>query len=223
MLTNIILVYIITQLISTAYGLAVIGSVKPLVEERLRDKGYVLKNRNSLYKFNEGLADFFRAFIPFYYAIKATMLVRGKNPIQRAVDEEIINGEYITRDEQRALFEAEEAKKSAVVMNLEPEIIFEKPEKYTARRNDYTLYDAYETPIEYITREASVENELEITPYAKAPEVKPQVVKESVTNSDIAKAISELAPDQLEALETKVRTLALLKRRNTSMYQKDVA
>ena len=75
MLTNVILVYIITQLISTAYGLAVIGSVKPLVEERLRDKGYVLKNKNSLYKFNEGLGDFFRGFIPFYYAAKAILLV----------------------------------------------------------------------------------------------------------------------------------------------------
>lgn len=219
MLTNVILVYIITQLISTAYGLAVIGSVKPLVEERLRDKGYVLKNKNSLYKFNEGLGDFFRGFIPFYYATKAILLVRGKNPIERAVNQEIRDGEYITREEQLQIFQDEEARKNMITPVLEPAIVFEKPERYTARRNDYTLYDAYETPIEYITREATRDNELEITPFANAPVVEKEFVKEPVTNSDIAKAISELEPEQLEALESKIKTLSLLKRNRSGLYK----
>ena len=47
---NLILAFIIAQLISTAYGLAVIGSVRPIIEKKLKDEGYVLKNKNSMYK-----------------------------------------------------------------------------------------------------------------------------------------------------------------------------
>ena len=56
---NVIIAFIVAQLLSTAYGLAVIGSVKPIIEKKLKDQGYVLKNKNSMYKFNEGLVNFF--------------------------------------------------------------------------------------------------------------------------------------------------------------------
>ena len=52
-----LLIYAVMQLMSTAFGLTVIGIVKSLIEEKLQDKGYVLKNRNSLYKFNEKLGN----------------------------------------------------------------------------------------------------------------------------------------------------------------------
>ena len=42
---NIMLVYIVTQLLSTAYGIAVKESVKPVIEKSLEDKGYVLTMR----------------------------------------------------------------------------------------------------------------------------------------------------------------------------------
>lgn len=105
---NVIIALIVAQLLSTAYGLAVIGSVKPIIEKKLEDQGYVLKNKNSMYKFNEGLGNFFRGFIPFYYALKAISLVQGKDPIDRAVKNEIENGEYITREEKQAIKEREE-------------------------------------------------------------------------------------------------------------------
>ena len=41
---NVIIAFIVAQLLSTAYGLAVIGSVKPIIEKKLKDQGYVLKN-----------------------------------------------------------------------------------------------------------------------------------------------------------------------------------
>ena len=41
---NLILAFIIAQLISTAYGLAVIGSVRPIIEKKLKDESYVIKN-----------------------------------------------------------------------------------------------------------------------------------------------------------------------------------
>ena len=63
-----ILVYVITQLVTTAYGLAVIESVKPFVEKQLRDIGYH-RNKNSLYNFNNTFTNILKGFIPFYYLI----------------------------------------------------------------------------------------------------------------------------------------------------------
>lgn len=220
---NVILAFIIAQLISTAYGLAVIGSVKPLIEKKLKDEGYVLKNKNSMYKFNENLGKFFRGFIPFYYAVKAILLVQGKDPIDRAVQNEIKNGEYITREEREAIRQREEFLRTASLSKpIEPQIIFEKPEKYVARKNDYTLYDTYETPVEYITRETTSEDKLDITPYAKKEEVT-KVVEKEVTKNDIAKAIAELDAYELQTLGEKIEELAEVKQRNRTLRLKDVA
>lgn len=219
-----ILVYIAVQLLSNAYGLAVIGSVRPLIEQKLQDKGYVLKNKNSLYKFNEKLGNFFKGFIPFYYAAKAISLVQGKDPINRAVEEEIVSGNFITRQEQLDIFADEEAKRNATKLVPEPQIMFEKPEKYTARKNDITLYDTYETPQEYIERETTKEEELELTPFLYDFAAKPVIIEKEVTNSDIAKAISSLEAYELEALGEKVMALTRIKKGNKRYtLEKDVA
>lgn len=221
---NVILAFIIAQLISTAYGLAVIGSVRPIIEKKLKDEGYVLKNKNSMYKFNENLGKFFRGFIPGYYAVKAILLVQGKDPIDRAVQKEIENGEYITREEREAIKEREEFLKSASLSKpMEPQIVFEKPEKYVARKNDYTLYDTYETPVEYITRETTNEDKLDITPYTGVIKEVPTIIEKEVTKSDIAKAIAELDAYELQVLGEKVEALAEVKQRNRTLRLKDVA
>ena len=221
---NVILAFIIAQLISTAYGLAVIGSVRPIIEKKLKDEGYVLKNKNSMYKFNEGLGKFFRGFIPFYYAVKAILLVQGKDPIDRAVQKEIENGEYITREEREAMRQKEEFLKTASLSKpMEPQIIFEKPEKYVARKNDYTLYDTYETPIEYITRETTNDDKLDITPYISGEKKVSKVIEKEVTKNDIAKAIAELDAYELQMLGEKVEALAEIKQRNKTLRLKDVA
>lgn len=221
---NVILAFIIAQLISTAYGLSVIGSVKPVIENKLKNEGYVLKNKNSMYKFNEGLGKFFRGFIPFYYAIKAISLVQGKDPIDRAVKKEIEDGEYITREEKETIRQREEFMRTASLSKpIEPQIIFEKPEKYVARKNDYTLYDTYETPIEYITHETTNEDKLNITPYIGAEKEKQTFVEKEVTKSDIAKAISDLDAYELQMLGEKVEALAEIKQRNKTLRLKDVA
>ena len=221
---NVILAFIIAQLISTAYGLSVVGSVKPVIENKLKNEGYVLKNKNSMYKFNEGLGKFFRGFIPFYYAIKAISLVQGKDPIDRAVKKEIEDGEYITREEKEAIRQREEFMRTASLSKpIEPQIIFEKPEKYVARKNDYTLYDTYETPIEYITHETTNEDKLNITPYIGAEKEKQTFVEKEVTKSDIAKAISDLDAYELQMLGEKVEALAEIKQRNKTLRLKDVA
>lgn len=221
---NVIIALIVAQLLSTAYGLAVIGSVKPIIEKKLEDQGYVLKNKNSMYKFNEGLGNFFKGFIPFYYALKAISLVQGKDPIDRAVKNEIENGEYITREERQAIKEKEEFLKTASLAKpMEPQIVFEKPEKYVARKNDYTLYDSYETPIEYITRETTTDETLDITPYMAKEVEKPKYIEKEVTKSDIAKAIAELDAFELETLGEKIESLAAVKKRNKTLRLKDVA
>lgn len=223
---NIILIYIVTQLLSTAYGVAVIESVKPVIEKSLEDKGYVLKNKNSLYKFNNKITNILKGFIPFYYAIKATKLVKGKNAIERAVNDEINNGKYITEEQFRQMIiEDEERKRNQIVDVKEPEIIFEKPEKYTARKNDYAVYDTYETPIEYITHISESTEELSLTPFMNDSKVVEHVmVKSDVTKEDIAKAIGELDAYELELLIDKINALAQIKRNKGSLVlEKDVA
>ena len=223
---DILLIYGVIQLVSTAYGLSVIGSVKPLIEKRLRDQGYVEKNKNSLYKFNEDLGNFFKGLIPFYYAVKAVSLVRGRDPIERAVREEISSKGYITREEQTALLTQESMPKeqNKVKMNIEPEIAFEKPERYTARKNDISLYNTYETPVEYMTRESSLDEKFEPTPFVTEHPVTPTIIKEEVTKSDIAKALAELDAYELDALELKLKNLAEIKRNSRRlMLEKDVA
>ena len=106
----------------------------------------------------------------------------------------------------------------------------EKPEKYTARKNDISMFDDEETPIEYITRQTEEkpvieDKNLELTPFLGGNHVTNHVViKDEVTKSDIAKAISELDSDELKALSEKLTQLSELKKRNISLrLEKDAA
>ena len=220
---KVLLVYAISQLITTAYGLAVIESVRPIINKKLHDKGYK-RNRNSLYNFNSTITDVLKGFIPFYYFSKAISLISNKDNLDKKVDEEIKTGKYVSIDETPEIQIIPEDIKSED-FDFKSEIVCEKPEKYTARKNDYTLYDTYETPIEYITRESTKEDNLELTPFVGENKVVEHVVlKEEVTKKDIAKAITELNPNELEMLAERTRTLANMKRQNLSRkLEKDVA
>lgn len=226
---KVIIVFIIIHLITTAFGLAVIESVRPVVENKLRDKGYVLRNKNSLYDFNDKIIDILKLFIPFYYFSKAISFVgKGRN-VDMFVQEEIKSGKYVTKDEYDALKEAEVKAalepKNDILVNSETNLEFEKPEKYTARKNDISLYDTYETPIEYITRETTNEDVLEITPYANDDKVVERVVvKPEVSKADIAKAIADLDIDELNMLKDRIITLVDIKKENKKLkLEHDIA
>lgn len=220
----VLLTYVIAQLISTAFGLAVIESVKPVIEKKLHDKGYILKNKNSLYQFNSGFMDILKGFIPFYYFTKSLSLIKGESGVDKAVQEVIASGQYVTPEEQIRLNELANAPKEEMLPPVET-ITFEKPEKYRAIRLDTSLYDTYETPIEYAEREAVTQEELQITPYAgKDKVVEHRVVRDDVTKADIAKAIAELDSYELEALRDKISDLVSLKKYNSRLtLEKEVA
>lgn len=218
---DILLIYVIIQLLSNAYGLGVIWSVQSSIEEKLRDKGYVLKNRDSLYKFNDKLGKIAKAFIPGYYAIKAISLIQAKNPVANAVENEIKSGNYVTPEEQIDIYSTETNEPMVKIIS-DPQIVFEKPDRYTARKNDISLYDTYEAPIDYEEYEDSLDRKLEITPFVGEAKIMPEIIKEPVNSSDIAKAISELDSRELEELSDKVLMLAKMKR-NRSLRLKDVA
>ena len=223
---TIFLLYVIAQLVSTAYGICIIEALNPIIKAQLHDKGYTEKNKNSLYKYNDGIINFFKGFIPFYYLLVAVNMIKGDNPIEREVRNKISSGEYITYEEERLMKEA--AKANAIgskSQTIEPKIEFEKPERYTARKIDNTLYDTYITPVEYVTMEAKKNEELSLTPFSDPDRVIEHVmVKEEVTKEDIVKAISELNEEELDALNTSIIDLKQLKRRNmTTLSLKDVA
>ena len=223
---EILIIYVITQLITTAYGLAVIESIRPFVEKELREKGYH-RNSNSLYNFNNTFSNVLKGFIPFYYFSKALRVVTHKNTaIEENVNEKIEKGTFVKEDEIK-----EEPKEEVTVID-EPvveqsiaNVAFEKPEKYKARKNNVSLYDIYETPIDYETHENTKEDKLEINPFINDEKVIEQVVvKEPVTNKEIAKAICNLSEEELYMLAKKIKKLETIKRNTKSLkLEKDVA
>lgn len=218
---NFVLVYAIIQLISTAYGLAVIESVKPIVKPK-DDK--TEKNKNSLYNYNSTFVDVLKGFIPFYYFAKAlSLLTVSKMKTETTVSND---NKYLNENEVTII----EEPKNDIFVNPPVNLEKERPERYVARKNDISVFDTFETPIEYITRQNKAnsdikEENLELTPFLGGNNVVEHVViKEEVTKSDIAKAIAELNPEELEALKEKIALLADMKKRNVSLrLEKDAA
>ena len=216
---TIFLIYIVAQLITTAFGLAVIDKVQTTINARLHEKGYVLKNKNSLYNFNDGLIAFAKGFIPFYYLKKALDLTSGENAIEKEVERVISSGKYMNINQ-----EEEKVEEYIPQVTLQEDIQFEKPERYQARRNDLTLYDTYVTPIEYVTKEEKDQTKLSLTPFTGDNKVVEQVMVTSpVSKNDIARAIGELSVEELEALSNTITTLTQIKRKNRQLSLKDVA
>ena len=207
-----LIVYAIVQLMTTAYGLAVIESIRPMVEEKLRDQGYI-KNKNSLYTFSRTLGDVARGFIPCYYLGKAISILSDKGSVDKRVNEQIKSGKYISQEELETLSAQAEEVDTDSIYKSPYDYAFEKPEKYTARKNDISLYDTYETPVDYIERVSQKEDDLELTPFQTPDKiVEHVVVKGEVTKSDIAKAVAELNPSDLDILSDKIIELAKIKR-----------
>ncbi len=224
-LGDIFLVYVVTQLLTTAYGLTVIGALKPIIEEKLKDRGYQEREKNSLYKFNDKFNAVMLGFIPFYYGYKGLKLVDSKESVNREVDERIVSGDYITHDEQKKIFEQTELEKRDDSLFIpESRINFEKPETYKARKIDNSLYDTYETPNEYVEREMDKDESLKITPFEITSAV-PRVVVNEVTSKDVARFISELDTDELRDLRTEIEKMIV--RSETENYmrilEKDIA
>lgn len=216
---TIFLIYIVAQLMTTAFGLAVIDKVQTTINARLHEKGYVLKNKNSLYNFNDGLIAFAKGFIPFYYLKKALDLTSGENAIEKEVERVISSGKYMNINQ-----EEEKVEEYIPQVTLQEDIQFEKPERYQARRNDLTLYDTYVTPIEYVTKEEKDQTKLSLTPFTGDNKVVEQVMVTSpVSKNDIARAIGELSVEELEALSNTITTLTQIKRKNRQLSLKDVA
>ena len=216
---TIFLIYIVAQLMTTAFGLAVIDKVQTTINARLHEKGYVLKNKNSLYNFNDGLIAFAKGFIPFYYLKKALDLTSGENAIEKEVERVISSGKYMNINQ-----EEEKVEEYIPQVTLQEDIQFEKPERYQARRNDLTLYDTYVTPIEYVTKEEKDQTKLSLTPFTGENKVVEQVMVTSpVSKNDIARDIGELSVEELEALSNTITTLTQIKRKNRQLSLKDVA
>lgn len=221
---NILLTYIVIQLLSTAYGLSVIETVKPIVNKKLIDDGYVLKNKNSMYKYNEGLVNFFKGLIPFYYAIKAIKLIKGSDAIEKEAIRQISKGNYVTFEEyendKKDLDVISIEDKSLVKVNNDPVVSFEKPEKYIARRNDFDLLETNEEEVVYEESYETREEKLSITPF-KSGEIR--TIEREVTKADIVSAITHLSPEELDTLGNKMHELAAVKKGRIVLSLKDVA
>ena len=250
---NVILVYAITQLLTTAYGLAVIESVRPLVIDELHRQGYI-RNRNSLYNFNYAFSNILKAFIPFYYFIKALNIISNHGNIDSEVREMINKKSFVSADDINEDELIEENEDNSI---FQGEVVeFEKPEKYTARKNNFDLYNTYEEDINYHNVVENTDEE-DINPFIvknvtaeEKEEKKPKFIdaadiieideeekelkdetkeevkeeKTEVSSKDIAKAICDLNIDELKLLKEKINALQNLKSSNIELkLEKDVA
>ena len=161
-------IYVVTQLVTTAYGITVINSVKkvPALKKRLASAGYTKQERDSLYKFSDFTKNFLLGFIPFYFAIKAVRLINDEDPVRVLMHEEIDKGNYIT-DEDRLLFrEEEERAKNSIAYDPKQEL-YDTAETYHARKIDLnSIYNDEETPREYIEKEIeNTNNSVQLTDF----------------------------------------------------------
>lgn len=240
---EVLIIYAIIQLITTAYGLAVIESIRPMVEKKLKEKGYE-RNNNSLYTFSNTIYDVVMGFIPFYYLAKALSIITDKNSVDKKVLEDIKNKKYIKEQEQPIIEDEQIDTTDSIYRRPSDYIGFEKPETYKARKNkpeDKDLYATYVTPVEYITRVSKKEDRLNLTPFEGASEVvQRDVVVQEPTNDHIAKAFMELPTDMkiqlAELLNSSIENdkshrkgteqeevISLAKYRESKKREKDVA
>ena len=220
---NVLIIYAIIQLMTTAYGLAVIESIRPMVEEKLRDQGYI-KNKNSLYTFSNTLMDIAKGFIPCYYLVKAIRIISDKSSVDKRVNEQIKNKNYISENELTSEVLEEDTTDS--IYKGPFDLSFEKPEKYTARKNDISIYDTYETPVDYIERVSQKEDELSITPFDSDRTVEHVVVKSEMSDAEFFNTrVKKLSPRQLEKLGDCCYKFADYKRKKALelKYEKKIA
>lgn len=215
---NVIVLGLAVHALTTAFGLIVLDVCNGIIDEKIEQKGYVLRNKNSLYTFNEKLGNFLKGLIPFYYLTKSLLLVGRKKEMDRVVDERILSGKYRNVNEKIDMFEPE----NDITVAPAPKVEFEKPEKYKASKMDYSIYNTYETPVEYIIREMSNEEEMDLTPFDTHYVENNQ---KEITNNDITRKLMSLNNEELENLSS---LMEYLKVKNTNdekrrILEKDVA
>ncbi len=220
---KVILVYAIIQLITTAFGLSVIETIRPIVNKKLLKDGYVLKNKNSMYKFNEDLTNFAMGLIPCYYLIKAMNMVRGSDAIEREAARQVKIGNYVTMEEY--LYPVVEINKedknvAKIVHEVEP---FEKEYKHVARKNTYSFLESNGEKVKYSETYQNEQKEL-ITPYAER--TVDTIIKEVAakpTIKDILNAIYGLNPEDIDKLIDLLYQYSEKKKGHPVLKLKDVA
>ena len=220
---EIILSILILQVVSLIYGLSVLKSIKPIVENILKEKGYVLKDKNVIDEFTDNIIKILTVFIPFYHAYKAYDIVSKKNPIKKAVREEIKSGNYILMEDLKVdeddYKEVDPQKVRVYTSNAD---LIEAPsEKYKAVKNNFVDFDK---PMEEFKSEI-IENKKveELSPFITDNSIIKESKEEMVSKSAIAKAITELNISELEMLNDRISELATYKKNTELLLEKDVA
>lgn len=229
---DIILTIIAVHSITLAMGLFWIYSTQSRVNEEILKRNYKLAEKNSLYNFNEKITNFLKALIPFYYFIQGLNIIKDSGDYKATVDKAIASGKYEPID-----FEYRKKEPEVKVTVPEPKVEFElTKEKFKARKNDSSLYDPTETPIEYSER-IMAEEQIKMAPFIDKAIVKnvydniENNEKETITSEfknispqDLATHISKLNKNELIALSEVIEQLLAIKGKNyIRTLEKDVA
>lgn len=228
---DILLSYIAIHSITLAMGLFWIYSTQSRVNEEILKRNYKLAEKNSLYSFNEKITNFLKSLIPGYYFVIGLNIIKDSGDYKRTVEKAIASGKYEPID-----FENRKKEVIPKITAPEPKVKFElEKEKFKARKNDCSLYDPTETPIEYSKRIMS-EDEIKIMPFIDDNSLNQtyqafndiSVIDENkaqkISNKDIANHISNLKEEDLIVLNEIIQKLLLHKEKEyTRTLEKDVA
>lgn len=253
-------VYLITMLLSNGFGISVINSALPKIKEKIAKKGYNVEKKNFIPALNDVCIKALLAFIPFYYLFKAISLIQGDVALEKAAQEEIESGKYTkivdieaeeiisdTSIEEDVVLDNSRINEDFVVENLNSRYSYWEeaaPEKYVARKNDISIFNNDETPIDFISRVSTNDDVLNISKYVALekedlskdtifkdalPEEK--IVKDEIKKEDIVRLITKIDPKVLDTIIKDSTSLDSLreqleyesKRNNVLTLEKEVA
>lgn len=238
---TILLIYTITQLLGDAIGITTIDSLRPRINQIIRENGYNPNKINSALDLNDKLVKILKSFIPFYYLYLSLSLVLNKDNIEKYALKEIETNKYKKEDNNEEIEEYNEELEKEVdesvinenfKVNIRPQKQYNwgnnNKEKYVARKIDSSLFDNSETPDEYLERinNETLVNETEnLTPFNNEMNIinEENTSKQKVSNSDIVSAIADLDYKQLDELESKIKYLSNLKKNKQLTLDKEVA
>lgn len=221
---NILILYIIIQLLSTSCILGVMEKVKPEINNIIKDNGYNPNKTNEMIEFNDKLGKILKGLIPLYYAVLSLSLITNKNKLEQYALNEIKTGKYEKIDNIDETYEEyDEYVDDSVInenfkVNIRPQKQYDwklpVTEKYVARRNNSVNIEPKEEEIieEFKVIEDKEIDGLGLSPFNKDVFVKPEI-----------QTIEETSPEELVELTEEVKNTDVNEPKKDIVTKRDIA
>ncbi len=207
---NILIIYFVVQLLSTASMLAVVDKIKPEINTIIKENGYNPNRINSMLDLNDKLGKILKSLIPFYYAVLSLSLITNKSKVEDYALNEINTGKFEkigASDETYYEEDEEEYVDNSVInenfkVNIRPQKQYNwnlpVTEKYVARRNNNIEFES-ESKIEE-TKEIEITSTegIGLSPFDQSFFNKPEIQNIEVEEKEIEEPVFEEVKETLK-------------------------